>query len=118
MSIYLFDKNGNPIGTVETNEELAPDYKQFYDDLLVSTIYGDMMRSEATANQARAITVFASQIDQAMSGRENRGALQGAIWLLLAQITLTPAHIDELATMMTRSNLAGIYTLAPPEEVG
>lgn len=93
-----------------------PDYVAFYEALLTSSVYQAVLSQPATAELARAMVVFVSAIQDAMAGRENQAALQGAIWLLLSQLTLEPAHAAELAALMKQHHLAGVYALQPPAE--
>jgi hypothetical protein len=67
----------------------------------------------ATADLARALAVFVSAIQDAMSYRVNTQAMQGAIWLLLAQVTLTDDHVAELTELMATYYLDMTYTLVP-----
>jgi hypothetical protein len=90
-----------------------PDYQGFYSALLSSSVYLAVLQMPATAELARALAVFVSAIQDAMAGRENREALQGAIWLLLGQLTVTEAHIAELSALMATYHLSKIYSLAP-----
>ena len=93
-----------------------PDYVGFYSALLGSNIYGAVLTQPATAELARAMVVFVSAIQDAMAARENRPAMQGAIWLLLSQIPLDQAHAAELTGLMSQHHLAGVYQLQPPLE--
>lgn len=94
----------------------VPDYVAFYEALLTSSVYQAVLSQPATAELARAMVVFVSAIQDCMAGRENQSALQGAIWLLLSQLTLEPAHAAELAALMKQHHLAGVYVLQPPAE--
>ena len=91
-----------------------PDYVGFYSALLGSNVYSAVITQPATAELARAMVVFVSAIQDAMASRENRPAMQGAIWLLLSQIPLDMAHIAELTVLMDQHHLAGVYQLQPP----
>ena len=92
---------------------LEPDYVGFYNGLLISNIYAAVLTQPATAELARAMVVFVSAIQDAMAARENRPAMQGAIWLLLSQIPLDQAHAAELTGLMSQHHLAGVYQLQP-----
>jgi hypothetical protein len=95
----------------------GPDYRAFYDGLLGSQVYGAVVASTGkSGDQAAAMTVFLGAIQDCLGGRENRPALQSAIWLLLGQLQLNAAGLAELQALMDAHYLAGIYTLAP--EVG
>ena len=93
-----------------------PDYVAFYSALLGSSIYSAVLTQPATADLARAMVVFVSAIQDCMASRENRPAMQGAIWLLLSQIPLDMAHAAELTGLMQQHHLAGVYQLEPPAE--
>jgi hypothetical protein len=90
-----------------------PDYVGFYSALLGSSVYSAVLVQPATADLARAMVVFVSAIQDCMAGRENRPAMQGAIWLLLSQIPLDVAHAAELTALMSQHHLAGVYQLQP-----
>jgi hypothetical protein len=60
------------------------------------------------------MTVFANAIQDCMADRENRDAMQAAIWLLLPELPLDPAHAAELQGLMVAHNLSEIYSLQPP----
>ena len=92
---------------------IPPDYVGFYSALLISNIYAAVLTQPATAELARAMVVFVSAIQDAMASRENRPAMQGAIWLLLSQIPLDQAHAAELTSLMSQHHLAGVYQLQP-----
>ena len=90
-----------------------PDYVGFYAALLDSAIYQSVIQMPATADLARALAVFVSAIQDAMAGRVKTGAMQGAIWLLLGQMSLTNDHVAELAELMATYHLDLTYTLQP-----
>lgn len=89
------------------------DYQGFYAALLVSGVYAAVLGQDATADLARALAVFVSAIQDALNGRVNEQALQGAIWLLLSKLTLQPANLAELQALMGQFRLDGIYSLFP-----
>jgi len=91
----------------------TPDYVGFYAALLDSATYQSVIQMPATAELARALAVFVSAIQDAMAGRVKPGAMQGAIWLLLGQVSLTDDHIAELTALMATYHLDLIYTLQP-----
>lgn len=93
---------------------IEPNYVGFYSALLGSNIYAAVINQPKTADSAFAMAVFVSAIQDCMASRENRPAMQGAIWLLLIQVTLTDAHAIELAGLMATHHLSGLYLLAPP----
>jgi hypothetical protein len=94
--------------------EPTPDYQGFYSGLLNSLTYRSVVLMPATAELARALAIFFSAMQDAMAGRVNPAAMQGAIWLLLSQVALTEAHAIELAGLMATYHLSGSYLLAPP----
>ena len=91
----------------------TPDYVGFYAALLDSATYQAVIQMPATAELARALAVFVSAIQDAMAGRVKPGAMQGAIWLLLGQMSLTDDHVAELAELMATYHLDLTYSLAP-----
>jgi hypothetical protein len=93
-----------------------PDYIKFYDALIASSVYASALSVPATASLARAMTVFVSAIQDCMANRENRNAMQAAIWLLLPELPLDLAHAAELQGLMVAHNLSEIYSLQPPPE--
>jgi hypothetical protein len=93
----------------------GPKYQEFYDGLIASNVYANVVSTPGkTGDQAAAMTVFLGAISEAKSGRENRPALQSAIWRLLGQMALTEAGLAELQGLMNENHLAGIYQLEPP----
>jgi len=90
-----------------------PDYFGFYSALLGSSTYSAVIEMPATAELARALAVFVSAIQDAINYRVNTQAMQGAIWLLLGQVTLTDDHIAELTELMATYQLDLVYTLEP-----
>lgn len=92
---------------------IPPNYVGFYNALLGSSCYQAVLNQPATAELARAMVVFVSAIQDCMAGRENRQAMQGAIWILLSQIELLPEHAVELSTLLAQHYLAGVYQLTP-----
>ena len=90
-----------------------PDYVGFYTALLDSATYQAVIQMPATAELARALAVFVSAIQDAMNYRVKPGAMQNAIWLLLAQVTLTDDHVVELTELMATHHLDLTYSLAP-----
>lgn len=92
--------------------EPGPDYVGFYTALLGSATYRAVLQAPATAELARALAVFVSAIQDAMNGRVNPLAMQGAISLLLGQIALTDEHLTELMELMSAHRLENVYTLA------
>jgi len=91
----------------------GPDYQGFYQALLVSGVYGAVLGQDPTAASAMALAVFVSAIQDALNGRANEGALQGAIWLLLSKLTLQLENLAELQGLMAQYRLDGVYSLFP-----
>lgn len=89
-----------------------PDYQGFYSSLLASNTYKEVLTIAATADLARALAVFVSAIQDAMAGRVNPSALQGAIWLLLSQIILSADSVDEISALMRAYHLDKTYSLS------
>jgi hypothetical protein len=59
------------------------------------------------------MTVFLGAIQDCLGGRENRPALQQAIWLLLSQLQLNADGLGELQALMDGHYLTGVYALLP-----
>ena len=94
-----------------------PDYRGFYDALLVSGTYNAALQqvmAAPTPGPAAALAVLISALQHALNGRPNPPALQSAIWLLLGQLTLPPEAAAELQGLLDAANLAELYSLAPP----
>jgi len=114
--VVLFDSSGQVIQTLEIpGDAPEPDYQGFYSGLLNSLTYQALLQMPATAEQAKALAIFVSAMQDAMAGRVNPSAMQGAIWLLLSQVALTEAHAIELAGLMATYHLSGSYLLSLPE---
>ena len=113
---YFVDAAGNVLQVIDHGEDSPsePDYQGFYNGLLSSMTYQALLQTPATAEQAKALAIFVSAIQDAMAGRVNPAAMQGAIWLLLGQVELTAAHVAELSELMAVYHLSGTYLLAPP----
>lgn len=112
---YHVNSQGDVIEVIDHGDDQLPppDYVGFYSALLSSSVYAGVLAVPATADLARAMVVFVSAIQDCMAGRENREAMQGAIWLLLSQLPLDAEHTMELQALMSQYNLAGIYSLSP-----
>ena len=113
-TIYV-NAQGEVIGQVNHGDDPPPqpNYQGFYQALLTSSVYQAVLAQPATAELARALAVFVSAIQDCMAGRENRPAMQGAISMLLSQITLTAEQAAELQSLMQAHSLAGTYSLQP-----
>jgi hypothetical protein len=91
-----------------------PNYRAFYDALLASQAYGAVVATPGkSGDQAAAMTVFLGAIQDSLSGRENRIALQQAIWLLLSQLQLSAEGLAELLALMDEHRLSDVYSLSP-----
>jgi hypothetical protein len=93
-----------------------PNYLAFYDALLASQVYGAVVTTTGkSGDQAAAMTVFLGAIQDALNSRENRLALQQAIWLLLdaLQDQLNATSLSELHGLMELHHLSNIYSLFP-----
>jgi hypothetical protein len=94
----------------------GPDYQRFYDALIDSQVYSAVVTSQGkTGDQAAAMTVFLGAIQETKNNKENRTALQAAIWILLSQISLSQDGYTELQSLMDQHNLSGLYQLQPPQ---
>lgn len=96
--------------------EPQPDYRGFYDALLISTVYNAALQqvmAAPTPGPAAALAVLISALQDALNGRPNPPALQSAIWLLLGQLSLPPDAAAELQGLLDAANLSDLYSLAP-----
>jgi hypothetical protein len=94
----------------------GPDYQGFYDALIASQVYTTVVTSPGkTGDQAAAMTVFLGAIQETKNNKENRTALQMAIWILLSQINLSQDGYNELQRLIDQHNLSGLYQLQPPQ---
>jgi hypothetical protein len=103
---------------VETLPPPGPDYQGFYSALLVSACYQAVLAevlSTTSPAPAGALAVFVSAMQDCLSYRANRDAMQGAIWLLLGQLNLDMVHVVELQAMLADAHLDQLYSLTPPE---
>lgn len=96
-----------------SNVAPQPDYVGFYSAVLASNTYAAVLNQPATAELARALAVFVCAIQDAMAGRENRQAMQGAIGMLLSQVALSQDNAVELQELMRLYSLDGVYALQP-----
>jgi hypothetical protein len=93
----------------------GPDYQGFYDALIDSLVYSAVVTSQGkTGDQAAAMTVFLGAIQETKNNKENRPALQYAIWILLSEITLPVEGYAELQGLLNEYHLSEIYQLQPP----
>ena len=115
---YHVNSQGEVIEVIDHGDDPLPlpDYVGFYSALLNSSVYAGVLAVPATADLTRAMVVFVSAIQDCMAGRENREAMQGAIWLLLSQLPMNAEHAMELQALMSQYNLADIYSLSPSPE--
>lgn len=97
----------------EAATRIPPDYVGFYGGMLVSSVYQTVMAEPSTPDQVKAMLAFVSQLQECMSGRENRDAMQSSIWLLLSRVPLSPGLGAELYGLMQQYHLAGVYQLQP-----
>jgi hypothetical protein len=108
-----------------TNEEIAeleanavpetagPDYRGFYDSLLISTAYQNI-RTQAVASLplTLASVEFIAAMGDAKAGAPNEAALQACINNIAATATdLTEADWTEIGELLAQSNLAELFSL-------
>jgi len=94
--------------------EPGPDYLSFYGGLLGSQVYQGVVASTGkTGDQAAAMAVFVSAVQDALAGRVIPEAFQGAIWLLLSQIQLSEEGLAELQGLVDATGLDAVYSLVP-----
>jgi hypothetical protein len=92
---------------------VVPDYKGFYDGLLVSTAYQNIRTQAVTSLPLTLAAVeFIAAIGDAKAGIPNEAALQACINNIAATATdLTEADWTEIGELLVTHNLAAIYTL-------
>lgn len=93
----------------------TPDYRTFYDTLLVSEAYG-VIRDRAVTSPPvlTACVEFIAAIGDAKSGRPNPAAIQACIDLLCAAAQFTPAELAGLSAVLTIGGLDQVYTVPLP----
>lgn len=97
-------------------EPKPPNYQKFYDGILVSNVYQSVMALEGKSGDfSTALSVFSNILAENKNVKENREALQLAIWQLMAKLDLNSSGIGELQQLLNESNMANIYTLIPPQ---
>jgi hypothetical protein len=94
-----------------------PNYQGFYDGLITSNVYFQVVNTPGkSGDQSAAMTIFVSAILNAMINRENRTAIQAAIWFLMEKLQnlVTPEGVAELQMLLSQNHMAAIYSLLPP----
>lgn len=97
--------------------EPQPDYIGFWDAILISDIYAELLSLAMTnLSTNTALTAFIAAFQDAKAGRPNVPAIQACIFLVLqsAAEVLTSEHLEEVGTLMAAFGLADSYTLTPP----
>lgn len=95
-----------------------PDYARFYNALLISDVYQEVLNKVLTTSSpapAAALAIFVSAMQDCLAGRANPPAMQQSIWLLLSQLNLDNQFLEKLQQMLDDAHLSSIYTLSPPE---
>ena len=90
-----------------------PDYKGFYDSLLVSTAYQNI-RTQAVASLPLTLAAveFIAAMGDAKAGAPNQAALQACINNIAATATdLVEDDWVEIGALLTANNLDDLYTL-------
>jgi hypothetical protein len=122
VSVRLIDEEaGQWIWGWEVRDRIIvspePNYQGFYDGLIASNVYFQVVSTPGkTGDQSAAMTIFVSAILSAMIGRENRPAIQAAIWHLMASLQnqVSAEGLAELQMLLALNHMAAIYSLAPP----
>ena len=99
-----------------TPPEPQPDYIGFWDAVLVSQIYAQLLGTAMTSLPANtALTAFIAAFQDAKAGRPNVAAIQACIFLVLQSATevLTAEHLAEVQGLMDTYSLSSVYTLTP-----
>jgi hypothetical protein len=86
--------------------EASPLYAVLLDLILASDLY-QLVVTQSIANPAvnTALTVTMGAIILAVNGRPNLDALRAGFQMLLGAMTLTPANLAELNSILTQANL-------------
>ena len=114
---YVYECSVEPLPVPPTPPPPGPNYYFFYAALLISSVYQAVLTevlSAVSPAPAGALAVFVSAMQDCLAGRANPAAMQQAIWLLLAQLSLDEEHLAELQQMLENANLASVYVLTPP----
>jgi hypothetical protein len=96
----------------------GPDYKGFYDGLLISTAYQNI-RTQAVASLPLTLAAveFSAAMGDAKAGAPNQAALQACINNIAITATdLTEDDWTEIGGLLAANNLADLYTL-PSEDI-
>ena len=90
-----------------------PDYRGFYDSLLISTAYQNIRAQAVTSLPLTLASVeFIAAMSDAKAGAPNEAALQTCINNIAATATdLTEADWLEIGSLLTVNNLADLYVL-------
>jgi hypothetical protein len=104
------------IAELEANavpEPAIPDYRGFYDGLLVSAAYQNIRAQAVTSLPLTLAAVeFIAAMGDAKAGIPNQAALQACINNIAATATdLVEADWVEIGGLLTANNLADLYTL-------
>ena len=100
-----------------TPPEPQPDYIGFWDAVLVSDTYAQLLGLAMTNLPVNtALTAFIAAFQDAKAGRANVAAIQACVFLVLqaAAETLTAGHVAELQGLMDTHHLAALYSMSPP----
>lgn len=93
-----------------------PNYQGFYDALIQSPVYQNVLSiNNKTGDQAAAISIFSTNLIQSINSTENRSALQTAIWKLMNEVQSQLSQEDFVAiqSLMVQYNLSTYFTLTP-----
>jgi hypothetical protein len=104
------------IADLEANavpEPVIPDYRGFYDSLLVSAAYQNIRTQAVTSLPLTLAAVeFIAAMGDAKAGVPNQAALQACINNIATTATdLVEADWMEIGALLTANNLADLYTL-------
>jgi len=104
------------IAELEANavpEPAVPDYRGFYDGLLISTAYQNIRTQTINSLPLTLAAVeFIAAMGDAKAGAPNESALQACINNIAATATdLTEADWTEIGELLSQSNLAELFLL-------
>lgn len=107
---------GWKITQLPAQDQPGPDYLSFWDAVLVSSVYGELLGHAMVSLPANtALTAFIAAFQDAKEGRPNVGAIQACITLIMgaSEAVLKPEHLEELQRLMDDHRLSSVYRLTP-----
>jgi len=94
-------------------KEQMVNYKEFWTNLLDTTVYGTMKTAASTALAANTLlTEFIALLDDAKRDDANTTKMQASITAILAGITFSADELAELQTLFDSTGMSAVYTLS------